>query len=108
MSSMPPKDSEQPNTPESRPSSSPYTAVLFTALVALIFGILIAHSVMVANIADTPKVVAQALNTLHADLSYLRSINSELGSLNNGLRTALPSTVTVTPALFATFTVTAR
>jgi len=63
---------------------------------------------MAAKIVDTPKMVAQAINTLHADLSYLRSINSELDSLNSRLRTAVPNTVTVEPALFATFTMTAR
>ena len=108
---MSPQDSEQPNRPEKRQSSSPYgtyTAVLFTALVALLFGILIAHSVMVSKIADTPKSVAAALSTLHSDLSYLRSINSELDSLNSKMRTMIPSTVTVAPALFATFTMTAR
>lgn len=115
------KDSEQPNLPESRPSGSSYglyTTVVLTALAALLLGILIAHGIMVSKIADTPKVVGESLNNLrsdlhsdlgylHSDLGYLRSINSELYVLNDQLRTAIPSTVTVSPAPLARFTMTA-
>jgi hypothetical protein len=101
------KDSEQPKHPESRPSGSSYAAVLLTAVVVLLFGILIAQSFTAAKVADTPKAVAAALKTLDADLRMLSSINSELDSLNRQIRTIVPSTVTVKPALEATFTVTA-
>ncbi|KIM46794.1 hypothetical protein M413DRAFT_440364 [Hebeloma cylindrosporum] len=106
------QDAEKPNHPESgRPSErSPYplyTAILFTALIALLFGILIAHGVLASKIADGPKVVAEAVKSLGSDLSYLRSINSELDLLNSKMRTMIPSTVTVAPGLFATFTMAA-
>ena len=104
------KDSEQPNRPEPRPSGSPYagyTAFLLTATVALLFGILIAQSFAAAKVAETPKMVAAALKTLDIDLRYLTSISSELDFMNRQLRTIVPSTVTVNPALRATFTVTA-
>ena len=83
------KNSEQPNRPESHPSGSPYAtynAILFTALVAAIIGILIVLVVM--------------FRILHTDLS---SINSELDSLN--LRITNDRVVTVVPESFATFTV---
>ena len=69
---------------------------------------LIAHSVMVSQVADTPKAVAVLLKDLHGDLSYLRSINSELDSMNRQMETVFPHTVTVVPAVYATFTMTAR
>jgi len=93
-------DSQQPNRPESRPSS--YTAVLLTAVVALLLGMLIAQSITAAKVADTPKAVAAAVQTLDADLRILTSISDELSALSRQIET-----VVVEPAVLATFTATA-
>ena len=101
--SMSSKDSERPSSPP----YAGYTAFLFTTVVVLLLGILIAQSFTAAKVADTPKAVAAGVFTLSADLRILSSISSELDALNRQVRTLMPSTVTVAPAFDATFTVTA-
>jgi hypothetical protein len=87
--------------PPTQPSPRYFTAILLTALVALLLGILVTHGIMVSKIADAPQQLEESLGSLHSDLS---NINSQLEFVASAIRAGSPTVLTITPAIGATFT----
>jgi hypothetical protein len=117
------KEDPTPSEPHASlrtPSSSYplYATILLTALVVLLFALLVAHGVMVSKIADAPKQFDQSVQSIHSGLTGIRSdltgirsdltgIRSEILSVASSIRAGfsnIPSTVTVSPVATATFT----
>ena len=101
---------QNPDVAESRtspPSYAGYTAILLTALVASLFGLLAVHGIMLSKIEDAPSHLDESLSELRFIGNYLSTMNNQLSALNSAV-TRGPLTVTVEPASFAVFTMTAR
>lgn len=98
---------QKPNPAESHTDPyAGYTAILLTAVVISLFGLLAVHSIVLSKIGNTPGHLDESISELSFISHYLSTMNDQLSALNSAVTGAI--TATVQPAPNAVFTMTAN